>query len=396
VKNVANYEETEPDWDEEDPHRQYPRRASPKNDGLPNYDRWEGPYRVDGDARARAEGEVPHHTANNAGQPGGYKRPGSKPRHNSTTDLEAPPSYMSQEPYKPHREEYKAMPDQEDTLKGQEETLEEEAPTDEPYGAQVLRRLYEDGCLLVEKYTPHASMVEHPQVKRHALKRLQMAQALTASTGALFKKFYGHLAPLEGEMGVGGQGQKAMNPKQPVPAARQRFVPDDPAEGNPNDASSYEGRGVMVSEDADVPPVGGTGFIRSRARGIQYEPYQDRRQVSVREELPRTTYGPGGRAQTNIVAATAPYEVARDAAADRARAAGGGVAHLGSYQTSNERANRRGGVRTRPIKTEGLQPPHAQPDPKPEEDLRSRKSMEEEAKDLARMAKDLQKITSEM
>lgn len=84
-------------------------------------------------------------------------------------------------------QEEKSMPDQESQQR------------EEPFGAQVLRRLHSDGCTLMQEYDEMMKVTEHPQVRRHLEKRLGHLDELLTNTETLFKKNYKDFPPLGDE-----------------------------------------------------------------------------------------------------------------------------------------------------------------------------------------------------
>lgn len=114
-------------------------------------------------------------------------------------------------------------------------------------------------------------------------------------------------------------GEKGAGPNQPRPA-RIRFYPGELTPGSdPNNRASYPDS-AEVSEDRDVMPIGGTGLIRARAQGRQVD----------RHKIPGVVEGTPGYGGTP------------------------------GFAPINRRATQRNGVRTRPIKVEGVQPPATQ------------------------------------
>ncbi len=78
--------------------------------------------------------------------------------------------------------------------------LEQEEPNDEPYGAQVLRRLHEDHSILMKDYDEMLGPLENEHVKKILSKKLEGIEGdLTEYEGA-WGKHYDHLPGLDGAM----------------------------------------------------------------------------------------------------------------------------------------------------------------------------------------------------
>lgn len=77
-----------------------------------------------------------------------------------------------------------------------EDGPEEEEASQEPFGAQVLRRIHEDHSILMEEYDEMMGPLEHEEVKSHLQKQLEKLEETLTETEELFAKSYEELPQL--------------------------------------------------------------------------------------------------------------------------------------------------------------------------------------------------------
>ena len=81
-----------------------------------------------------------------------------------------------------------------------EEIVEEEKGLDEPYGAQVVRRMHEDASLLMKDYDSMMGPLEHAETKSYLEGHLQGLEKHLSGLEKHWAKHYKDLPPLEGAM----------------------------------------------------------------------------------------------------------------------------------------------------------------------------------------------------
>lgn len=122
---------------------------------------------------------------------------------------------------------------------------------EEPYGAQVLRRLHEDGSLLSKDYDRMVPLLENPAVKDHLTEHLGQQASHLGKTENLFNTHYSHLPGLAGAMG-----------KKDLPANEEEAV--GAASGNPKLPPAEEAvQGMEQANEGDEDEIGTKAFYAS-------------------------------------------------------------------------------------------------------------------------------------
>lgn len=100
----------------------------------------------------------------------------------------------------------------------------EEDASDEPFGAQCLRRIHEDLRILMQDYDEMMGPLEHEGVKGHLQKTLEGIEQSLTEVESLWEKHYAELPPLEGAGEEGEEGEE--EPEEEAEAEPEEDVED--------------------------------------------------------------------------------------------------------------------------------------------------------------------------